>query len=155
MSIKAAIAALYEQGLNDREIAERLSRNQGHINRVRRQLGLKSKFFGSQGRDNAFKQFAIDRGWPAELKPREVQIVNALYERGPMTKREICESIGMEWQGQFHSLKTNGRHKSYLGSLMARGLIVRLPQKTKERVYGIPATVQRGPVAVHLLRKEA
>lgn len=70
-------------------------------------------------------------GWPGDLRPRAVQILNLLYERGPLTRRQIAEAIGMPWKGSRKTLVSNDREGTYLWNLVNRGLVVRLPRLVK------------------------
>jgi hypothetical protein len=62
-----------------------------------------------------------------------VQILDALAERGPMTKAQIAEAIGMPWRGRpsRRILKSRDQEGSYLAHLVKRGLVIQLG-----RVYG-------------------
>jgi hypothetical protein len=103
-------------------------------------------------RRRAFEQYAIDNGWPAELRrPRQVQIMNCLYELGPQTRRQIAARIGMPWKGK-KTMYGNDVGGSYLAYLMRLGLVVkqkkvaRDPDGTRVDLYSIPVHVVRGPV---------
>lgn len=80
--------------------------------------------------------------------------VRTLWERGPMTRLELAEAIGMAWKGSRKSLAGNGPGGSYLPTLMRRGLVVSLGRivqtgpkgKRKGRnvhLYSLPLTIQR------------
>lgn len=99
----------------------------------------------------AYDAFARRQGWPADLRPRAVQICKLLYERGPHTRRQIAEAIGMPWKGSRKSLVSNDPEGSYLAHLIARGLVVQLPRLVKGRgkgtsvhLYAIAPHVRRG-----------
>lgn len=77
-------------------------------------------------RAQAFRRFAKESGWPADLRPRAVMILNALWERGPQTRRQLADAIGMPWKGSRKSLVSGDPEGSYLAHLMARGLVVNL-----------------------------
>lgn len=94
---------------------------------------------------------AAARGWPADLRQRHVQILDALYERGPMTRRQIADAVGMPWKGSRKSLMSNDPEGSYLAHLQARGLVVRLgrvrgPGRSYAWVYSTPLWVERGAI---------
>lgn len=73
-----------------------------------------------------FQQFARERGWPDDLGPRAVQILEALFERGLMHRRQIVVVIGMNAdQRQRKWLFDAKNQTSYLSTLMRRGLVVR------------------------------
>ena len=65
-------------------------------------------------------------GWPKNLSPREVDILNFLWESGPSTRRQICEGIGLRWRGSRKSMTCPGKGGSYLAKLIRRGLVVRI-----------------------------
>lgn len=105
----------------------------------------------AQLRVRRYRQFARESGWPEDLRPRAVHILNALYERGPMTRREIAEAVGMPWKGSRKSLVSNDPEGSYLAHLLNRGFVVVQKRACKGRgrgrstsVYMIPLTIHRG-----------
>ena len=144
-------------GWSDRELATEYNRRQDGIQvdrrwvcDVRRQLGLPNNAYSEHRRQAvaaktkeqlakaglrsigqlravAFQKFAERNGWPADLRPRAVQILTLLYEQGPKTRREIADAIGMPWKGSRKSLVSNDPEGSYLANLVARGLVVQLP----------------------------
>jgi hypothetical protein len=102
-------------------------------------------------RSKAFGDFAVRQGWPADIRPRGVQILTLLYQQGPHTRRQICDKIGMRWKGSRQSLTSNDREGSYLAHLIARGLVVQLPRMVKGRgrgksvhLYAIAPQIHRG-----------
>lgn len=108
----------------------------------------------------AWAKFAVDRGWPAHLSPREVQIVTALYQRGPQTRKGIATLIGLPWLGSRKSMRSRGPGGCYLGNLQQYGLVVRLPRRVSVNgcgkggsvyLYAVATNVKRGPIAEHLL----
>lgn len=110
-------------------------------------------------RTRAYARFATDMGWPAEtfgvLRPRAVQILTELYQRGPMTRRELAAAIGMPWRGVRNTLSSNDPEGSYVANLQRRGLVTRLPrclddsQGSGKKVYryAIATGVRRGAIA--------
>lgn len=99
----------------------------------------------------AFKKYARRYGWPEDLQPRQVQMLNAMMRRGPMTRRQLADAIGMPWKGSRKSLTaarlTGG---SYLAALMHRGLVVQLGRVLKGKgsgrsvfLYSIPLWTER------------
>jgi hypothetical protein len=107
-------------------------------------------------RANRFREYARERGWPENLPPRGVQILDALYERGPMTRRQIAAAVGMPWKGgnTFNWTPPKYTRGSYLADLAARGLVVRMRRAApggrggqKVDLYAIPITVKRGDPA--------
>lgn len=145
-----AIRRLHADGLNDREIADRLGSTRDTVHAVRyarlklpahgatiesrrrcvakqlETLGLTSP---TQLRTRAFRLFAERSGWPNDLRPRAVQILNVLAARGPMTAFELASAIGMP-VGPFPSgkrrilLASNDPEGTYTAHLMARGLVL-------------------------------
>lgn len=104
-------------------------------------------------RVKAFREFAVRHGWPADLRPRAVQILDLLYQRGPHTRKQICEATGMPWHGSRKSLHSNDPEGSYLAHLIARGLVVSIRKAIKGRgkgkscdLYSIAPGIQRGEV---------
>ena len=103
----------------------------------------------------AFNKFATRHGWPADLRPRAIQILDLLYQKGPHNRRQICEAIGMPWKGTRKSLCSNDPEGSYLAHLIARGLVVASKRAHKVHgqgkgkscdVYAIAPHVTRGPI---------
>jgi len=89
-----------------------------------------------QVRALAIRQYAIDNGWPADLRARAVQILNVLRDHGPQTRRQLAERIGVPWKGSRKSLVSNDPEGSYLAHLQARGLVVRLGRIVKGSSVG-------------------
>ena len=91
----------------------------------------------------AYRRYARECGWPEDLAPREVQILNVLAERGPMTARELAEAIGTRTDikntvtGYGQYLKGNGRGGTYTAALARRGLIENLPRWQKSGRRGV------------------
>ena len=131
--------------------------------RTREQLDRKGLASLAMERVEAYKRFARQHGWPDDLRPRAVQILDLLYEQGPQTRYQIARAIGMPWKGSRKSLVSNDPEGSYLAHLMKRGLVVRLgrdrpaPDGAKSSRgnrqgknvfrYMIPAHVVRGSFA--------
>jgi hypothetical protein len=74
-------------------------------------------------RIKAYRDRARALGWPEDLSMRAVQILETLYQNGPMTRRQIGEKLGLPENYQWLDNQTG---TSYLGSLMRRGLVVSL-----------------------------
>ena len=74
----------------------------------------------------AYRRFAAASGWPAYLRPRAIQVLDALWERGPQTRRQLASAIGMPWKGSRKSLVSDDPEGSYLANLQNRGLVVSL-----------------------------
>ena len=125
-----AIERLHPHGYSDAEIASELGCDRHRVGQLRRGLGL-----------------------PSDLRPRAVAILNALYDRGPMTRRELADVIGMPWKGSRKSLASNDPEGSYLAHLAARGLVRAVKRGNRvtgrgrghsTNVYMIPLTIKRG-----------
>lgn len=118
-----------------------LPRDEGAVRAARRRavrtqfarLGVRS---GGELRALGYRRYAAENGWPEDLPPRAVQILNVLAERGPQTKRELAAAIGMATgqtgcNGSPMFLKASARsatmhgHASYTALLAARGLVLR------------------------------
>lgn len=148
-AFRAELRRLHGLGWADPEIADRLGCERHTASRHRRAMGLGSNRFHPRQRARvaantadqckavgvrslaevraaAFRRFASESGWPPDLRPRHVHILDALESRGPMTRAEIAMAIGLEWRGSRRSLKSNGVGGSYLSQLMARGLVISL-----------------------------
>lgn len=158
-SFRDRLRALHSEGLTDPEIAGLLGCERHTASNHRRALGLPSNRsharyrsrvaaktreqcvragVGSLGavRALAFVRFAVASGWPADLRPREVNILESLIERGPMTRPEIAEALGMPWLGSRKSLKSNDPGGSYLATLIRRGLVVNLGRIVRQAGSG-------------------
>lgn len=128
------------------------------IARVRQQVARDCQTWGVKSlaeiRSAAFRRYAASHGWPADLRPRAVQILDLLYSRGPMTRRQLCDALDLPWRGSRASLKSNDPEGSYLAHLMRRGLVVCLGrvvpgiigkngtrQGSNQRLYALPVNV--------------
>lgn len=150
---------LNAEGHSDTEIAERFGCDRHAVSRHRKRMGLPSQSFSSRRRQKVrertnaqcaavgvnsvgalrslvFKLRSIESGWGENLRPRHIQILDLLSARGPQSRRQIAEALGMPWKGSRHSLKSNDDEGSYLAHLMARGLVVSLGRIVKGRGKG-------------------
>lgn len=105
-------------------------------------------------RCQVFRRRARAAGWPEDLRPRAVQILTTLWERGPMTRRELADAIGMPWHGVRASLKSSDPEGSHLAHLVKRGLVVNLGRTVRGRgrghsvcLYSLPLFIERGKVS--------
>ena len=100
---------------------------------TRRQLERAGVASLAEVRVQSFRAFARRSGWPADLRPRSVQILNLLASEGPKTKCEIAAAIGLPWEGRASRrvLKSNDPEGGYLAHLMKRGLVVCLGRKVQ------------------------
>lgn len=153
------VRTLYASGLTDADIARQLGLARRTVTYLRRKrLGLPTNAdavlaarrraqkaqLASLGIPNpahlrriSYRKFAASRGWPAELGPRDVQILEALAVAGkPLTKRALATMIGLDIPESMRSrkiLKGHGKNSS-LAILDGLGLVVRL--KRQHRVTG-------------------
>jgi hypothetical protein len=98
-----------------------------------RKAGVRSL---AEVRGLAFRDYARRHGWPEDLRPRAVQILEVLARCGPMTRPQIAEAIGMPWRGTRSSLKSNDAAGSYLAELQRRGLVDRSGRIVKGQGVG-------------------
>lgn len=113
----------------------------------------------------SYRRYARENGWPEDLRPREVQVLNALAARGvPMTKPELAAAIGMPTSEAFRSgkrrvlLSGNGPGGTYTASLSRRGLIVSLGRLATVAGRGRGRSrclYALGPVALAILQRRA
>lgn len=164
----------HADGYSDAEIAAEFGCERHTIGNVRHRLGLCNNANSQRRRDRVRektreqlaaagaaslgelrKQVYAGRsaiaGWPAGLRPRAVQILNALWQAGPMTRREIAEAVGMPWKGSRRSLVSNDPEGTYLQHLINRGLVMNLGRVNKVTgksghstcVYSLPPWIER------------
>jgi hypothetical protein len=114
-----------------------------------RRAGLKSL---AELRVKAFQDYARGHGWPADLPPRCVQILEVLGNAGPQTREQLTAALRMKWHGSRTSLKGGCQHKggSYLAILIRRGLVMQLKRAVKRKgkghnvsLYTLPLTIER------------
>lgn len=174
-AIEAVIRRRHPLGWSDAEIAEEAGTNRRYVTSIRGDMGLPANTFSehrlakikrktqeqvrragceslAEVRAKAFRDYAKACGWPEGLRPRAVQILNALWEHGPMTRREITEAVGMPWKGSRKSLVSNDPGGSYLAYLIRRGLVISLPRARQvlgqgmgrsQNIYMLSPTIKR------------
>lgn len=148
------IRRLHAQGLSDAAIAKRVGIGRRSVCDIRAdRLGLpvnaaailraKRRAVKTQQkvlnvrspaelRPLSYQRYAVENGWPEDLRPREVQILNVLAAQGvPMTRLELAKAIGMRTDriggnGSLALLTGNGPGGTYTASLMRRGLVATL-----------------------------
>ena len=162
------VRQLHSRGFSDIEIAEDIGVDPHGIGRLRAHLGLASNAHSLRQRDKtrrttarqcrkagvrslgelrakALKQYAIDRGWPADLKKRQVQILELIWQRGPMTREEIGRALGMRlrrrpngryWYPMMCNTANGRGATSYTGDLINRGLLITLGRIVQNRPPG-------------------
>lgn len=180
-----AVRRLNAAGLTDAEIVRELKSYRRVVRNIRKRLGLPPSREGwlrrrrdgvrkqretlgitsaGQLRQLAYRPYAVENGWPEDCRPREVQILNVLADRGvPMTRLELAEAIGMrtdrtDRNGKPDLLKGNGPGGTYTASLARRGLVARLRRAHVVRGMGKGKGSDLyclGPVALQLLERRA
>lgn len=148
------VRRLHAEGLTDTEIAGRLGTERHTVCKARNRLGLPAVGWTERRRElvrrrtatqlaaagvptlgalrvKVFRDRARAAGWPDDLRPRAVQILNALWDGGPMTRRELADVVGLPWRGSRKSLCSNDPEGSYLAHLMNRGLVICLGRLNK------------------------
>lgn len=171
--LEAQIRRWHARERSDAEIAAKIGAAREWVSEVRRRMGLPAHGQSARFRRRvaantrrqcraagvrslaeirlaSFRRRAREAGWPEDLRPRAVQILEVLYQRGPMTRRQIAEAIGMPWKGSRKSLASNDPQGSYLAHLQARGLVVRLGRVVKGKgsghsvnLYAVPLWIEK------------
>lgn len=170
---EAELRRLNGDGVSDEDIAKQFGMERHRLSRWRRKLGLPCNAYNHRHADKiralatsqceangvanlaelrslVFRQRAAAAGWPDDMRVRQVEIMNLLYDRGPMTRRQLVEAMGMRWLGSRKSLRCNDKGGSYLAVLMRRGLVVCLGRLNKGKgkgvshcVYALPLWLER------------
>lgn len=158
-SLDALLREKHAIGLSATETASELKINRRTVSARWEKLGLANQRFNERHRAKlraktlarlerdglpsmghirkaAWAKQARELGWPEDLRPTTVQVLEALHRCGPLTRREICEEIGLPWHGSRRSLKTRDPEGSHLAHLAARGLVVNLGKQFKLRGRG-------------------
>jgi hypothetical protein len=163
----------YKAGWSDDEIRKGWKCDRHAVRCYRRNMGLPHNRFSAHVRERvaertrkqakaagvrnlaevrslAFRKYAKRYGWPEDLRPREVHILNAILKHGPMTRQQMCETIGLRWNGSRRSLRCKYGRGSYVANLLYRGLLVSLGKIVKGRgrgssrqLYTIPLFTER------------
>lgn len=176
------VKALNAAGLCDREIAARLRKRLDQVKHIRRRFGLprrpdrdaRRRSIENQRRTCgvknsgelrawSFRKYAREQGWPEDLRPREVQVLNVLADGVPRTKRELAAAIGMraDHDRAAKVLCGNGPGGSYTATLMRRGLATclgRIGPRCKETGKGNGVRLRLytlGPAALAILQERA
>lgn len=137
------------------------------IESQRKTLGIRH---GGDLRALSYRRYAGECGWPEDLPPRAVQILNVLAEHGPQTKLDLARLIGMPTNkigsngslklltGSSHSNLMRG-HGTYTGLLMSRGLILQQHRSVgagngkKQGLGRLPSVFILTPAAIDLREK--
>lgn len=139
------------EGWTDAEIADETKVTRRYVSFLRKEMGLPANNLSQRRIDRVkaktrqqvqaagcgslaevrakrFQQFAVDHGWPADLRIRGVQILELLLIEPALTRREISDRLGLTWKGARESLNSNDPEGSYLANLAARGLVIKSPR---------------------------
>lgn len=135
-----------EFGLGSNRLADR--QRDRVRQKTREQLRLAGAASLAEIRAKVFHDVAERNGWPRDLRPRAVQILNALWVHGPMTRRQIARAVGMPWKGSRKSLVSNDPGGSYLAYLIRRGLVVSLGKLAKGKGKGRSAQIYALPLGI-------
>lgn len=173
------VRVLHAEGLTDLAIAAATSIDRLVVNKIRHKLGLpvitdptaKKRGVANQLktlglshpfelRDRAFRLYAVENGWPEDLRPREVQILNALVAADrPMTRLELAKAIGMrtDRHDKYHTqpvlLSGNGPGGTYTATLQRRGLVHRINRYTgggRGKIGRLPSQYVLTPLAIEM-----
>lgn len=141
----ARLRDLNGQGYPDQEIAAIVGVERHTVGRWRRRLGLPSQARGERYKVRikaaatkwiakvgcssladvkaiVLRERVAQTGWPTDLAMREVKILELLETYGPMTRRELCEAMGMKWTRSNRALMSG--NTSHTGNLVNRGLVI-------------------------------
>ena len=84
-------------------LSARHTQSERYRNRVREKTMEQVKLAGVDSlgelRAVTLKNRIVEMGWPEDLQYREAQILSLIWDRGPLTKREICEALKMPFRG--------------------------------------------------------
>jgi hypothetical protein len=91
-------------------------------------------------------------GWPDDLRWPEVLILETLATRGPLSRPQLADAVGVRWNGSRRTFKCKSPGGSYLAHLVRRGLIVRLGKVVRGKgkghsvnLYSLAFTTERSP----------
>lgn len=173
--VLAKIRELNQSGHSDTEISQFMQICRKTATRLRKKLGLPSNAKSTRFltriahataktcEEKGYSSLADMRsqliqarcdasGWAKNLRPRHVQILNLLAAKGPMTRKEITEGIGLNWLGGSRSLKSSDPEGCYIGHLIKRRLLVNLGRISKGvgsgrsvSVYSVTLTAKEIP----------
>lgn len=167
-----ALRELHPQGYSDAEICELLGDrlgvavNRHRVGELRRTIGLPTnnatqryrdrvrentrKQLNAAGveslaqlRDERWKQWKRDLGWPEELTVRAVQSLELFYRHGALTRVQLCQMLGVSSKKRTAPI-SNGPGGTVLAELQRAGLISRVRKgkkipyetKTHEQPWG-------------------
>lgn len=135
------IRQLNEAGKSDREIASALGVSTGAVNKRRRDMGLPSNAWNEAHRranashcrrlvedgvstniganiNRMCKKFATEHGWPDNLKPSRIRILNVLAVVGvPIGTRDLADLCGLQTTGSLTPMLADLRRSDLVVSL--------------------------------------
>jgi hypothetical protein len=92
-------------------------------------------------------------GWPTNLRWREAQVLSLIWDRGPLTKRQICSGLGMPVHEMSRKMLKDNDAGNYLASLMRKGLLISLRRAIRMGgkghnvdLYTLPLNIERRKV---------
>jgi transposase-like protein len=180
-----AVRAARAEGGTDSDIARRLGKTREQITHIRNRLGLPRDAAailesgrravkkqqerlgvksGGELRALGYRRYAAACGWPEDLPPRAVQILNILAEHGPKTASELADAIGLKAKrntadGHRMYLTCASRsnlvrgHGTYTGLLISKGLVHREQRYVTGRGKGknrLPCLYILTPAAIQI-----
>lgn len=158
-------------GYTDAEIKQVIDRECGvNIDRhrlgdIRKSLGLPSNVWSARQRERvsrktreqldkaglrhlgelklkSFEAWKRSLGWPESLTMRAVQALELMYQKGPMTRVELCVAMGIDPRRSRTEPKSNAKGGTVMAELMRAGLIGRIHKAIEIpgnlRVHGEP-----------------
>lgn len=185
------IAHLHAEGLNDHEIARSLTLTRDQVKAVRAdRLKLPNNCVGEKRRECGRRavatqlarfgvanmgelrslmhaRFAQANGWPAELPPRAVQILNVLAAEGPQTAKALAEKLLLPAKTRAHRIplrwssgtgKARGKGGTYTAYLIRLGLVISMQRHTPTGPRGkcrLANLYMLGPAAIACLEQRA
>lgn len=158
LQIRQAIGRYYPLGYSDAEIAQCLRKETGlpadrhRVGRMRRHMQLgntrlteyqrgrvrnkTNEVLAAKGwqslahvRSARHREFIRGLGWPESLSLRSAMVATLLWQRGPMTRLEICAAMGLQNPHRTDP-KSNRQGGTAMAELIRAGIVVGL-QKAK------------------------
>lgn len=74
-----------------------------------------------------------EHGWPPDLNPKEIKILDSLERNGPQTRRVLATSIGEPADRNHEKLLMTHGGRSSMARLLARGLVAKLNMNNGRR----------------------
>jgi len=79
---------------------------------------------------------ALKHGWPADVRPLEIQILDVMLDGEFRTRAEIAAAIGLRSNNQREWFKTSSGSQSAIANLVNRGLLRRSSRRTRRSRTG-------------------